>query len=270
MDIATDSEYIGFVKFSLKKEELETFDFWALKHFKFEIYGEHYCKEIINLDDLNEIRNCAISPNENFVYIKIKIATLEQVNNIIDNFHTIPQKKFSMISYICDCGSRITVDVYNGQCPICKKDSPSRRKYKTKCPVCGTTTLKDKYGNGECENCGWYIDNLSTKNKNSVIYPNLISLNKAKRLYQDGKLFKPDLNDFLEALYFYSEMIFKHNEKVYEVFFKPDYTIVFCSKDFQQEFKTRKEFEENANINGRLLKNIWDEVDDPSFMFCGE
>ena len=85
MDIATDSEYIGFVKFSLKKEEFETFDFWALKHFKFEIYGEHYCKEIINLDDLNETRNCAISPNENFVYIKIKIATLEQVKNIIDS-----------------------------------------------------------------------------------------------------------------------------------------------------------------------------------------
>ena len=29
------------------------------------------------------------------------------------------------------------------------------------------------------------------------------------------------------------------------------------------------EFEENANIDGRLLKNIWDEVSFAGFMFCG-
>lgn len=44
--------------------------------------------------------------------------------------------------------------------------------------------------------------------------------------------------------------------------------IVFCSKDFQQEYKTREEFENNANINGKLLKEIWNEVSFAGFMFC--
>lgn len=37
----------------------------------------------------------------------------------------------------------------------------------------------------------------------------------------------------------------------------------------QQEYKTREEFENNANINGVLLKQLWDKVEKPSFMYCG-
>ncbi|MGN1222807.1 MAG: CPCC family cysteine-rich protein [Christensenellales bacterium] len=178
---------------------------------------------------MEEIKNYAISPKENFVYIKIRIATLEQVNNIIDNFCTMPQKEFSMISYVCDCGTRITIDEHNGQCPTCGKDSPHRRKFKTKCPVCETNTFKDKYGHGECENCGWLIDKMSTKQRSRVIYPNLISLNKAKILYKQGKKLEPNLDDFLDGLFMYSEMIFSYNNVEYEVFLRANRNIVLCS-----------------------------------------
>lgn len=128
-----------------------------------------------------------INSNETTLYIKIKMSSIEETTSIINALSTMSQKKFSMTSYTCDCGCQIQVNSYNGQCPICGKDSPLRRKFKTKCPVCELSTFKDKYGNGECENCGWHIDNLSIKNKNIVIYPNLISLSKAKKLYQEGK-----------------------------------------------------------------------------------
>ena len=37
----------------------------------------------------------------------------------------------------------------------------------------------------------------------------------------------------------------------------------------QQEYNSRYEFEQNANIDGKLLKNIWEEVSFAGFMFCG-
>ena len=266
MDIAVDSSYIGFVKFTLKKEEFETFDFEALKPFRFEIYGEHYCKEIVDLNNLEEIKNYTISPKENFVYIKIRIETLEQVNNIIDNFCTMPQKEFSMISYVCDCGTRITIDEHNGQCPTCGKDSPHRRKFKTKCPACETNTFKDKYGHGECENCGWLFDKMSTKQRSRVIYPNLISLNKAKILYKQGKKLEPNLDDFLDGLFMYSEMVFSYNNVEYEVFLRANRNIVLCSLSIQQEYTTREDFKNKANINGVLLKDIWQNVINADYM----
>ena len=42
--------------------------------------------------------------------------------------------------------------------------------------------------------------------------------------------------------------------------------IVFCCTDFQQEYFSEKDFREKVNINGDLLKDIWDEVQDPRFM----
>ena len=267
MDIATNSSYIGFIKFTLTKESFKTFNFQALKTFELEIYGEHYCKEIVDLKDLEEIRNCAISPNENFLYIKIRIATLEQVNNIIDNFCIIPPKEFSMISYICDCESRITIDTYNGQCPICGKDGPYRRKFKTNCPVCETNTFKDKYGQGECESCGWHIDNLSKKNKNSVIYPNLISLNKAKRLYREGKPLKPDLNDFMEMLYFYSEVEFWYKGLNCCATLREDNRIEFgWSPENIFYFLDKDDFIKNAKIGNEFVRDIWDKVKNPKYI----
>ena len=54
-----------------------------------------------------------------------------------------------------------------------------------------------------------------------------------------------------------------------EVFLKGDEKsdiIVFCCTEFQQEYFSEKDFREKANIHGKCLKDIWDEVQNPRFM----
>lgn len=63
-------------------------------------------------------------------------------------------------------------------------------------------------------------------------------------------------------------MLFTYNNIMYEVFLKQNYTIVFCSKDMQQKYKTKQEFENNANISGKLLKDIWNDISFAEFMYC--
>ena len=77
--------------------------------------------------------------------------------------------------------------------------------FEKKCDVCGKTLLASKTGNGECHHCGWYNNRLGEINENMVVFPNLVSLNKAKKLYKENKPIKPDLDDFLEAFVFYGE-----------------------------------------------------------------
>lgn len=64
-------------------------------------------------------------------------------------------------------------------------------------------------------------------------------------------------------------MLFTYKGVSYEVFFKTNEIIVLCSSDMQQEYNSRQDFEENANINGVLLKDLWDDVTFAGFMFCG-
>lgn len=167
LDLATDEHYIGFIKFTLTREKVSSFNFNALKTFRIGIYGFYYYEEIVNFEDLEQIKLNAINSKEPVLYIKIRISSITQIMDIIDKMavrpQTLsPQKRFSMTSYTCDCGYQITVETYQGQCPICGKDSPNRRKFETKCPVCNHPSLVDQYGNGECENCGWIIESEST------------------------------------------------------------------------------------------------------------
>ena len=53
------------------------------------------------------------------------------------------------------------------------------------CAVCGTEYETSGSINGECKNCGWYNNALGETNSDTVIYPNLISLEKAKKLYAE-------------------------------------------------------------------------------------
>lgn len=152
-----------------------------------------------------------------------------------------------------------------------KYDDPYVKDQITKCSICGLTALQDQYGNGECPNCGWKFskDEEMFEKELGVSYPMLVTPTTAREQYKKGLPFKATFEEFLNGLYFYSEMLFEYGETTYEVFLKGDGTIVFCSKDMQQEYKTREEFENNANINGVLLEQLWDKVEKPSFMYCG-
>ena len=151
-----------------------------------------------------------------------------------------------------------------------KYKDPYEKNEVKNCSVCGNIVIVDKFGHGECSKCGWHQrkDETEFEKKYHISYPNLVPLSRAREQYRKGEKFKATFEDFINGLYFYSEMKFKYNNNDYDVFFKPDYTIVFCSRDFQQEYKTRDDFVNKANIQGKLLKDIWSEVYDADFMFC--
>lgn len=83
--------------------------------------------------------------------------------------------------------------------------------FKKKCAVCGQTYMADIYDQGKCKNCGWYNGKIYSERPDEVIFSNMLSLNKARQLYKENKPLKPDLDDFLAMLYFYSEVEFWYN-----------------------------------------------------------
>lgn len=136
-----------------------------------------------------------------------------------------------------------------------------------KCVICGNTILTDKYGQGQCSHCNWYNDVMGEENANEVIFPNFVSLNKAKRLYQEGKPFSPDLNDFIEMLYFYSEVEFWYKGLNCCVSIREDNKIEFgWSPDNVYYFADKNDFIQNAKIGDEYVKDIWDKVEDPKYM----
>lgn len=146
-------------------------------------------------------------------------------------------------------------------------EDPRAKTGVKRCDVCGNIVAIDQFGDGECKNCGWEQDKFVVDHPDVVMYTHLISLNKAKKLYSQGKAFLPDFNDFIEALYMYSEMLFKHDGTLYEVFIRGDDTIVFCSDEMEQEFTSKNDFINESHIGSRLLKDIWNEVTDVSYMY---
>ena len=94
-------------------------------------------------------------------------------------------------------------------------------------------------------------------------------LQEGKKQYEQGLPFKATFDEFVNGLYFYSEMLFTYENVSYEVFLKGRETVVFCSEDMQQEYGSREEFEAKANIDGVLLKDLWADVSFAGFMYCG-
>ena len=99
----------------------------------------------------------------------------------------------------------------------------------------------------------------------------LVSLSRASKQYKQGLPFKADFDEFIRGLLFYSEMLFDYQGETYEAYLYRNknverYKFGFCCAEFQQEFFSEKDFREKATINGNLLKDIWDEVQDPRYM----
>ena len=139
------------------------------------------------------------------------------------------------------------------------------------CSVCKEMIKKDVYDQGDCPYCKWKNNFLADENPNRVIYPNLISLNKAKKLYSEGRPFEPNLDDFVEALFFYSEVQFKYKNIYYEVILasENDEEIIKMN-DFNggnlQTFKTKEDYINNAKVEGKLLKDIWADTTDRDWL----
>ena len=152
-----------------------------------------------------------------------------------------------------------------------KKYDPMEYNNVIKCEVCGNLTFADDYGNTDrCPNCGWMQDggNELMEKWHGISYPKLVPLSRAREQYKNGQKFKATFEDFINGLNWYKEMLFWYDNKYYAVRYR-SMGIFFESKGMKLIYKSVDDFADNANINGRLLKDLWDEVIHPCFMYCG-
>lgn len=146
------------------------------------------------------------------------------------------------------------------------------QKYRKRtCVICGKLIDTDDYAQGQCDNCGWYNGIIGEQNPETVIYPNLLPVNKAKKLYAEKMPIAPSLDDFLSGFLFYGEMRFKY--KNYDCcLFRHDNKggIEFGYNDNNGNaemicFKNSCEFKEKARLDGKNIKDIWGEVIDADY-----
>lgn len=140
--------------------------------------------------------------------------------------------------------------------------------FEKSCAVCGSKCMTDIYGQGDCSHCNWYNNRLCEENENKVIFPNLISLNKARNLYKESKPFKPDLNDFIEGFDMYGEMEFRY--KNFDCFLfrgnLEDEIEFGWSPENIYYFSNKEDFIKNAKIENEYVRDIWDLVENPKYM----
>ena len=165
-------------------------------------------------------------------------------------------------------------------------DDPLVKDQVVKCSICGDIAMQDQYGNGECANCGWKFsaDEEDFEKGLGISYPMLVSPTTAREQYKKGLPFKATFEEFIRGMYFYKEMTLKYNGKNYGVFFygvrkenAKDYFDMDGKVEFFQDkvpqslqtYSCMEEFKNKANIDGKLLKDIWDEVTFAGFMYCG-
>ena len=146
------------------------------------------------------------------------------------------------------------------------KKNPYEKIIEKKCSVCKNTLLVDQYGNGSCPHCGWYNTIGDGQNEDCVIFPNVVSENKARKLVSEGKPLRPSLEDFLDMFYFYGETDFEYKGQSYCLFWSEDNSeIEFDSEKFQFFFKDKEDFIKNAKIDGVYVRDIWDKVENPKY-----
>lgn len=139
----------------------------------------------------------------------------------------------------------------------------------SKCPVCRHVIFVDSVGNGDtCINCGWDHSKIHDGFPDRVMCPNLISLNKARKLYKEGKPFIPNFEDFIDGYNFYGEMKFTYNGITYGLMGIENEGVEFwgINTDIYQMFKNIEEFAEKAKVDGKPIKDIWNEVENANWL----
>jgi hypothetical protein len=148
-------------------------------------------------------------------------------------------------------------------------NNPYEKNIKAKCVVCGKEVLIDQFGQGLCNNCGWEQDINSLDYPEKVIYPNRVSYNKAVLLFGEGRPLLPSFDDFIKMFDMYGELELKYKDRWF-CLTASDGTIEFFEQKNNeiQKYESIEEFTEYANIDGDLLKKIWNEVEEAIYMEC--
>ena len=105
-----------------------------------------------------------------------------------------------------------------------------------KCDVCKNMLEIDQYGNSNaCPNCGWRQSEEAYQHPNVAGIRNIPSLNNIRY----GVLYDDD------------------NEKI---------ALLNIQTNEKQLFNDIYDFEQNAKINGKLLRNLWNNVTSTDFL----
>ena len=149
------------------------------------------------------------------------------------------------------------------------KKNPYEKVKQIRCVACDKPVMVDQFGHGDCPHCGWYQSSYDLNNPDRVSDPNMVSLTKARQLIAEGRPLKPSYDDFIAAWHSYGEMQFTYRGRYFGMLVDQDEKINFYEKNIVgsiQTFNTIEEFIENAHIDGALLKDIWDGVENADYM----
>lgn len=135
--------------------------------------------------------------------------------------------------------------------------------FMTKCDVCGSDIVGSGYQDLVCKNCGWIQDEMAVKFPNKLNYPNITSLKNAKEMHKNGLKIKPIYEDFIEMVRMNLEPSFMYKKRRFGSTKFDGFEFYECDKqEGYQNYKTIEEFEQKVNIDGVLLKDIWQEIED--------
>ena len=144
----------------------------------------------------------------------------------------------------------------------------SANKITTNCAICNSSVYIDQYGNGKCEICGWWQSELGEHNVTEIVPPNLISFANAKKSIKAGFKITPTVYDFAQASEQHGEMDFWYKDRRFGIITLDDGVKFYQwgTKGTIQTFLNIAEFVERAPIDGRLIKDIWHEVENPDYL----
>lgn len=91
-------------------------------------------------------------------------------------------------------------------------------------------------------------------------------LSRAKEQYKAGKPFKATFEDFINGFNFYGEMLFWYNGRPYQVYGENN-GVQLYSRGEEADYDTLDDFINNGSVEGKRLKDIWDDVVYPCFMY---
>jgi hypothetical protein len=150
-----------------------------------------------------------------------------------------------------------------------KVKDPHEKIKKIRCVCCGEPVTVDQWGQGRCSHCKWFQAEYYQDYPDRVIIPNMVTLNRARKLFKEGKPFKPTFEEFLMAWEDWGELEFHYKSRRYGLRMGRDDEIRFYEwnvKEGLQTFNTIEEFRDNAHIGGVLLKDLWNDVEYASAM----
>lgn len=131
------------------------------------------------------------------------------------------------------------------KCNVCEREIPESANYS--------------------EHCGWVQHTKPSDPDKQYWDRNFVTLHKARQLYAAGKPIQPDFDDFLKCMHVYNELELYCRGKHYGLLHLPNDTWDFYEWNVDigcQTYESIEEFAQKANIEGELLKDIWDEVYD--------